>query len=950
MIRALFSAVLLLSGSLICTVSADSGIRPEKRQYRERIDLSGEWNTPLGICTLPGTTDESRLGPGLGDTTVTGNLSRLFPYSGRLRYGKTVNIPEGFADGKRLRLVMERTRPSTLYIDNDSIGRCGLLLVPHIYDLHSLSPGDHSISIEIDNSNEAVPKDIHSSHTWSESTQTNWNGIIGDFYIEAFDSTYISSVQIYPDIGNKCATAEIEIIAHRASKATVLAEARPEASPEPDRKKPSDRHRSRMDIRLEKGLNHIRMTLDMGEDHSLWSEFHPDLYRLMVGMKAGKCRDSVSEIFGMRNFGTDGTQFSVNGYRTFLRGRHDACVFPLTGYPPTTVEQWRSVFRIARQYGINHYRFHSWTPPEAAFTAADIEGIYLQPELPMWCGISRDNQDLNDYILKEGMRLLEEYGNHPSFVMFSLGNELHGDTGLMSEWTDIFRNKDDRHLYCFGSNNNLGWNGPQEGEDFFVACRVGWGEGYSSHTRTSFGFVDAEQGGILNNTRPGTRRDYSTAISRSAIPVVGHEICQFQSYPDYSQIEKYTGVLYPWNLVSFRHRLEDAGLGGMDREFCRASGEFATECMKADIEYALRTPGFGGFQMLDLQDYPGQGTALVGVLDAFMDSKGFTTPEYFKGFCSPLVPLACFDDFCMSVSDTLDTDFLIANYLEQEWDTPLWWKISVSGSVVADGSFNFRIPQGTVSEAGHLSLPVSSLVSDRTDAAVLALTLTTGEWTNSYRIWVYPEQEPEPADGISVCNMFSDSLLTRVEQGEDIMLVPEHGTIMDRSTGGLFTPDFWNWSMFKNISENAGKEVSPGTLSVYADSSHYALSGFPNDGRSDMQWWSIARNSRPLIIDSLPADYTPVVSVIDNPERCHRLAILMEFKVGKGRLMICTTDLKAISDTPEGRAYANSIVRYMKSDKFCPPDATRQQIESLFRSTVGTKDIRGVENPTDYDI
>ena len=198
--------------------------------------------------------------------------------------------------------------------------------------------------------------------------------------------------------------------------------------------------------------------------------------------------------------------------------------------------------------------------------------------------------------------------------------------------------------------------------------------------------------------------------------------------------------------------------------------------------------------------------------------------------------------------------------------------------------------------------------------------------------------------------MFSDSLLTRVEQGEDIMLVPEHGTIMDRSTGGLFTPDFWNWSMFKNISENAGKEVSPGTLSVYADSSHYALSGFPNDGRSDMQWWSIARNSRPLIIDSLPADYTPVVSVIDNPERCHRLAILMEFKVGKGRLMICTTDLKAISDTPEGRAYANSIVRYMKSDKFCPPEATRQQIESLFRSTVGTKDIRGVENPTDYDI
>ena len=402
-----------------------------------------------------------------GNTKVIFWLQPVKEYVGPVWYKKEFIVPESEKD-KEFILNMERVHwESTVWLDGEELGMQNSLSTAHRYNLGKLNAGKHSICVRVDNRIKDINVGIN-AHSLADHTQTNWNGIIGDFYIEAFDSTYISSVQIYPDIGNKCATAEIEIIAHRASKATVLAEALPEASPEPDRKKPSDRHRSRMDIRLEKGLNHIRMTLDMGEDHSLWSEFHPDLYRLMVEMKAGKCRDSVSEIFGMRKFGTDGTQFSVNGYRTFLRGKHDACVFPLTGYPPTTVEQWRSVFRIARQYGINHYRFHSWTPPEAAFTAADIEGIYLQPELPMWCGISRDNQDLNDYILKEGMRLLEEYGNHPSFVMFSLGNELHGDTGLMSEWTDIFRNKDDRHLYCFGSNNNLGWNGPQEGEDFFV--------------------------------------------------------------------------------------------------------------------------------------------------------------------------------------------------------------------------------------------------------------------------------------------------------------------------------------------------------------------------------------------------------------------------------------------------------------------------------------------------
>ena len=922
---------------LLNTVSAEA-------DSRSRINLSGEWKTGLGTCVLPGTTDENRLGQKQTDTSETGRLSRIYPFSGKLEYEKDITVPENFAEGKRLRLVMERTKPTTLRIDGKSIGKRNSLLTPHVYDLPHLAAGKHHFSIEVDNSGTAVPQGIQPSHAWSESTQTNWNGILGDFYIEALDSTYISSIKVCPDLAGHCAIAEVTVIAHRETTARITAEA------VPARDGTESRHLSKMKVRLSKGSNTVRLKMDMEENPLLWSEFHPDIYNISVSLTAGKCSDTMTESFGMREFSVSGTQFAINGYRTFLRGKHDACVFPLTGYATMSVEEWREVFRKARQYGINHYRFHSWTPPEAAFTAADLEGIYLQTELPLWCAIDRENEELNSYILEEAARILDEYGNHPSFVMLGLGNELHGDDSLMKEWIDDFREKDSRHLYCFGSNNNLGFNGPQQGEDFFVTCRVGGGEGYSTHTRTSFAFADAEKGGILNNTRPGTRGNYSYAISKSDIPVIGHETCQFQSYPDFSQIEKYTGVLYPWNLVNFRHRLENAGLGGMDRAFSKASGTFAVECMKADIEYALRTPGFGGFQMLDLQDYPGQGTALVGVLDAFMEEKNFASAEYFHGFCSPLVPLASFDSYCIKASDTLEIDLLVANYLEQDWNSLLKWEISVSGSAAVSGTANTGTPQGTVSRAGRISFPVSSLLTDPDKAAVLDLTLSTGEWSNSYRLWVYPDGPAEDPGEILVTGNLDDSLLEKLEQGSDILLIPEYGTISDRSVGGLFTPDFWNWSMFKRISERGGKEISPGTLSIYTDPAHKALEGFPNDGYSDMQWWSIALNSRPLIIDSLPTDYRPVVSVIDNPERCHRLAILMEFKVGKGRLMICTTDLKAISGTPEGRAYAGSILRYMKSDKFCPPEATRQQIESLFRSTVETKDIQGVENPTDYDI
>ena len=331
-------------------------------------------------------------------------------------------------------------------------------------------------------------------------------------------------------------------------------------------------------VRLKKGRNRIELPVNMGDKPLLWSEFHPALYKLNIALHAGKNRDSRMVDFGMRKFEVEGTQFVINGYKTFLRGKHDACVFPLTGYGPMDVASWQRVFRIAKQYGINHYRCHSFTPPRAALEAADIEGIYYQIELPLWGYIKRENTVLNDFLKREGDMLLEHFGNHPSFMMLGLGNELDVEIDVVREWLDDFRNRDNRHLYCFGSNNNLGWKGPQDGEDFFVTCRVGGGDGYTTHVRTSFAYVDAEKGGILNNTRPATDKDYSGAIAHCPRPVVGHENCQFQIYPDYGQIEKYTGVLHPYNLEIFRDLLKENHLSSQAKTFHQATGHFSIEC------------------------------------------------------------------------------------------------------------------------------------------------------------------------------------------------------------------------------------------------------------------------------------------------------------------------------------------------------------------------------------
>lgn len=902
---------------------------------RQRLPLAGSWQSSLGPCRLPGTTDENRLGPGCTDTSATHQLTRRYPFAGSVEYTRRVTIPDSFA-GRRLRLFIERTKPSTLRIDGDSIGSCGHLYAPHVYELPPLAPGSHLISLSVDNSPAAVPAEIQGSHAWSDATQTNWNGLLGECYLEALPAVRIEKVQVYPDLARKQARVAMTIVSERATRAELTLSGAAWNTPH-RRTLPVTTHA----LRLNKGENRVERIVEMGDDPLPWSEFHPALYRLELELDTRNGTDRRQVDFGMRDFRTEGKRFVLNGHRIFLRGKHDACVFPLTGYAPMDVDAWREVFRTAKQYGINHYRCHSYAPPHAAFVAADIEGIYLLPELPLWGSIERGNDALNDFLLCEARLLFDAEGNSPSFMLFGLGNELGGDTELMREWLDDFRRQDDRRLYCFGANNFLGWKGWQEGEDCFITCRVGGGADTETHVRTSFAFVDAEQGGLLNRLRPSTDRDYSAAVARCPGPVVGHETGQFQSYPDYGQIDRHTGVLRPCNLEAFRRRLAARGMAEQAEVFSRATERFALECYKADIEQALRTPGLGGFQLLDLQDYPGQGTALVGLLDAFMQRKEGVDAERFRGCCAPVVPLARFDDHCLRNDRPLHVDLLLANYSEQTWTEPLDWHLATAdGTWSRHGSVRTHVAQGDVAATGTLSLALDEI----REAAQLTLTLTSGTRRNAYRLWVYPRREEAV---LPVADRLDETLRQRLEAGESVLLAPRREAVMRQSVGGLFTPDFWNYSMFKTISEQAGKEVSPGTLSLLVDPTHPLFREFPTDISSDWQWWSIARNSRPMILDALPCH--PIVQVVDNAERCHRLGLLFEFQVGAGRLLVCMCDLQAIAGTPEGDQWRYALSAYLRSAQPAPAQTLSwEALCELFGTTAAEEEIRGVENASDY--
>ena len=904
---------------------------------REQIQLAGEWESSLGTCRLPGTTDENRLGERNRDTLVTYQLTRLYPYSGKVIYTREINIPESFR-GKKLFLMMERTKPSTVWVDGDSIGSYGHLYAPHRYELPALAVGKHQLKIRIDNSPTSVPKEIQGSHAWTDATQTNWNGILGEFYIEAVPVSYIQSVQVYPEVDKKQALVIVEVDADKDGKAILDVDGYAWNTSETHTLSPQQ-----LAVRLKKGRNRIELPVNMGDKPLLWSEFHPALYKLNITLRAGKNRDSRMVDFGMRKFEVEGTQFVINGYKTFLRGKHDACVFPLTGYGPMDVASWQRVFRVAKQYGINHYRCHSFTPPRAALEAADIEGIYYQIELPLWGYIKRENTVLNDFLKREGDMLLEHFGNHPSFMMLGLGNELDAEIDVVREWLDDFRNQDNRHLYCFGSNNNLGWKGPQDGEDFFVTCRVGGGDGYTTHVRTSFAYVDAEKGGILNNTRPATDKDYSGAIAHCPRPVVGHENCQFQIYPDYGQIEKYTGVLHPYNLEIFRDRLKENHLSSQAKTFHQATGHFSIECYKADMEYAFRTPGFGGFQLLDLQDYPGQGSALVGILDAFMDSKGLVEPKKWREFCSEVVPLLTTAKFCWTGGESFAGTVEIANYGETSLnEKSISWELKNGKKSLGKGKM--AIPSGLgLLTAGTIRLTLPDV--EQAYKAELLLKVSGTSYQNSYPLWIYPAKKQLKAGNVVVARQLTDDVLNALKQGGKVLLMPREEDCKEVTVGGLFQTDYWNYRMFKSICDRIKKPASPGTLGILTNPEHPVFDDFPTEYHTNWQWYPIIKHSYPLILDGMPKEYRPIVQVIDNVERNHKLGLLMELNVEGSKLLLCMSDLEAVRDTPEGLQFYAALLAYMNSSDFKPSTSLSvESFKNLFETGVRKEGIKVLDN------
>ena len=931
----------------------------------ETIDLSGRWSFQLdpqdqGVASnfvaqpfadsihLPGTTSEAGKGQPLAlpavlpdlplenldlkrgltfgrdkaalENSPLAHLYQRFSYVGPAWYRRTVEIPRGWTN-EDVQLVLERVMwNSRVWVNGQGMGARNSLTTPHSYEIGAaLKPGDNEIVIRVDNRRQL---EIGNPHAYTDESQTIWNGIIGRLALEARQKIRIDRLKLRPDLERH--GVEVTVQTHNGNgreARTVLAL---QAAPEGFKGRPLPLWQAA--IVLPAGDSEQEVFYPMGTNYELWSEFNPKLYRVQASLAGGSTRSELAGQFGMRAFRASGGSLAINGQPVFLRGTVNCCEFPKTGYPDMTGRQWEKIFLTVKAHGLNHVRFHTWCPPAAAFELADRQGLYLEVELPDWSFKLGQDPAVTEFFREEGERMIREYGNHPSWVMFTMGNELKGDYAVLDELETHFRTIDPQLLYAsttYPSSPRGKVPGPAD--DYYI----------SQDTK----LARARGQDIFNDTIPNTESNFERAVSCIGVPFISHEVGQYCVYPDLAEIPKYKGVLRAVNFEAIRKDLEKKGRLAEAAAYTRDSGELAALLYKEEVERALRTPQQAGLQLLELNDFPGQGTSTVGLLDAFWDSKGLIEPAAFRKFCAPVVPLLLLPKRVYQNDEAFDAGVEFANFGPAPIkNKTIAWKICAGRQELGSGAIPAPcIGLGHGVELGRIRQSFSAVTRAAEVKVMLGIPGTGIE--NDWSVWVFPRPEPmaAPAD-VAIFQAATGSFYQALRDGKRVLLLPARAGVSG-PLAAQFTPVFWNPVMFPN---------QPGSMGAMIEARHPVFAEFPTDPWTNWQWWELLHRSFAINLEAVRGKVEMPLRFVDRFDRNALPAAIFEARVGAGRLLVCTLDLnRQLDERIAAAQLRRSILDYLAGKQFQPHnELTPADLENLFRpAPAGGAAVSATEPP-----
>lgn len=887
-----------ISAQKVMDLSGEWRFQTDVMDFR-RGSLSPRYNHKLqSVITLPGITDDYKIGYE-NPYSYVDRLTRLYEYMAPAWYQRDIEIPASWA-GKRIVLYLERTHwLSSVWVDTKEVSRCDYISVPHRHDLTPfLTPGKtHRITICIDN---RFQYDTHKwDHAHTEFTQINWNGILGEIKLMALEPLGIEDLQLYPQLQSGSVNARLAVSCMTGKPCEAVARFRVTC---PDGRVVTSSLPLHVTDSLLVAEKEIALAPD-GEKVFLWDEFHPDLYTVecsLCPVNDSSSAHVVKTTFGMRSVGRDAHHIMVNGHRVHLRGTVENAVFPKTGHAPVEDAPWERIMGIVKSYGLNHMRFHSWCPPDAAFRAADKAGVYLEIEMPMWGKDALPDERRYDFFRREIRAILKEYGNHPSFLLYCNGNEIQGNFDFIEELTSTAEKLDSRHLYS-GST---------------ARTRIPSDQYYISQD-TPKGAAKVYEG------RPGTDWDVNVA-SDVDVPVISHESGQRCMYPDFDEIPKFDGPVRARNLELWRNMLKDNGMLGQAKDFFRASGALTVLEYKAVMEALLRSSLSAGFQLLSLNDFTGQGYAPVGILDPFWDSKGLVSPEQWRSFCAPSVVLLRYEKSTCFNDEVFRARVEVYNYSDCPFrKADVKWAVSdEDGTILAHGNAGKHdFPSYEVSAAGKIEIPLTRL--NVSAACELTLTVNAGKTlTNSWKIWVYPRAAmPSSDDNVLYTKDLDSTAQARLSAGGKVVWMPDPSKTKGRKS--VFHNHFWNPIMF------AWPPMTMGCL-MHDDMGMFA--DFPTSYHTDWQWWDILEYAKVMELQDFPSGIVPFIQVIDSFDSNRKLGIGFEAAVCGGKLLVLAMDAeKDIDKRPAARQLLRSIDKYVRGDGFAPRAVVDiEELQSLY--------------------
>ena len=558
-----------------------------------------------------------------------------------------------------------------------------------------------------------------------------------------------------------------------------------------------------------------------------------------------------------------------------------------------------------RSYGINFVRFHSHCEPEAAFAAADELGMLLQPELSHWDPKDAfGTEESYRYYRAELVDLLKTYANHPSFVMLTLGNELQAqDEGRerMRELVRTAKRMDPTRLYANGSNAFYGEEGCDPESDFYTSqsCKDVVIRGTFSGMR-----------GYLNENYPSADRTYDEAMAEIRKeyqkPVFSFEVGQFEVLPDFEELESFHGISDPVNLKLIKKRVEERGLLPTWEKYVEATGELSRLAYREEIEAAMRTRELSGISLLGLQDFPGQGTALVGMMNSHLEPKpyDFARPERFREFFQECRILVKLPHYTYEAGERLIAEVEAANFGKRNIEGVFCWTLAGKKSVSENGncepaeikSKNTVIATGedteiticrpgSYTEVGSLDIPLDFVEKN----TALTLKVRIGDSISAYPIWVYRKTTPVCPENVYETRAFDVKTREILQNGGRVYLSPD-----------------------------ADKESLPNSIKTQ----------FTTDFHTDWQWWIMA-TKRAVI---LPHPMKTIITEMDSYAFLRPMAQMIEFRCLKGKVLLSTMELHKSQQYPEVRALQAAIYTYLSGENFEPAEEiTEEELSMLVR-------------------